>query len=70
MQKSANFLAKFAPSYHLMDALIAFSCIYAHLATKQIVEVRLYDLRNSIANCDLSYSWEVVSSSGCEAMGR
>jgi hypothetical protein len=53
MQKSANFVAKFATSYHLMNAFIAFSCIYAHLAIKQIVEVRLYDLRNSIANCDL-----------------
>jgi len=51
--KSANFLAKFAPSYHLMNVFIAFSCIYAHLAIKEIVEVRLYDLRNSIANCDL-----------------
>lgn len=53
VQKSANLLAKFAPSYHLMNAFIAFSCIYAHLAIKQIVEVRLYDLRNFIANCDL-----------------
>lgn len=53
MQKSANFVAKFATSYHLMNAFIAFSCIYAHLAIKQIIEVGLYDLRNSIANCDL-----------------
>jgi hypothetical protein len=39
--KFNKILAKFAPSY-LVVIFIAFSCIYAHFAVNQNIEVRLY----------------------------